>query len=86
MSNCTCRSCAERRIGRQIVTQHVYPPIPLRGWDWSAVTVDYEPGQPEGWGPTEEAAIADLVEQQEERDERRLSPARGTSTSTGAGA
>jgi hypothetical protein len=77
MSNCDCDRCvllkAERRIGRQIVTEHVYPPIPVRAYDWSAVTVDYEPGQPMGWGPTKRAAIAHLIEQQEEHEPNRNS-------------
>lgn len=43
-----------------IRTQHIYPPIPDRRFDWSAVTDDYEPGQPIGYGRTEQEAIADL--------------------------
>ena len=31
--------------------------------DWSAVTDDYEPGHPIGWGASEPEAIADLCEQ-----------------------
>ena len=46
----------------KIITSHVYPPIPSRSFDWSAVTDDYEPGAPTGFGCTEEAAIADLLE------------------------
>jgi len=42
------------------------PPIPLRQFDWSAVRDGYEPGMPIGRGATEEAAIADLLEQEEE--------------------
>jgi hypothetical protein len=41
-------------------------PIPLRQFDWSAVRADYEPGMPQGFGATREAAIADLLEQEEE--------------------
>lgn len=48
-----------------IITEHVRPPIPDRNCDWSAVTDNYEPGCPIGRGATEEAAIADLVEQVE---------------------
>jgi hypothetical protein len=46
-------------------TEFVYPPIPDRRFDWSAVDDDtYDgPGSPIGTGPTEEAAIADLMEQ-----------------------
>jgi hypothetical protein len=39
--------------------------------------VDYEPGQPMGWGPTEEMAIADLIDQQESHDECRVLAATG---------
>lgn len=48
--------------GIAIRTDHVYPPIPLRDHDWSAVTDNYEPGHPIGWGRTEQAAIDDLIE------------------------
>jgi len=52
----------------KIRTECVCPPIPLRGFDWSAVDDDtYEPGEPMGWGETEQEAIADLLEQLEEK-------------------
>jgi len=46
-------------------TDHVFPPIPDRNSDWSAVDDDtYDgPGSPIGWGRTEQAAIDDLIEQ-----------------------
>lgn len=47
----------------RIRTEHVYPPIPIRDFDWRATLDDYEPGCPIGEGPTEEAAIADLLSQ-----------------------
>jgi hypothetical protein len=47
----------------KIKTEHVYPPIPLRSFDYSAAFDGYEPGDPIGWGATEEAAIADLKSQ-----------------------
>ena len=49
----------------KIVTEYVYPPIPDRRFDWSAIDDDtYDgPGCPVGTGPTEAAAIADLLEQ-----------------------
>jgi len=52
-------------MGRTIIihTDNVCPPIPVRDCDWSAITDDYEPGHPVGTGPTEEAAILDLIEQ-----------------------
>ena len=47
-----------------IVTSYVFPPIPLRDFDWAATFVDYEPGEPIGHGITEEDAIIDLLEQE----------------------
>ena len=49
--------------GHVVITEHVYPPIPSRTTDWSAVTDNYEPGAPMGWGRTEQDAIDDLLEQ-----------------------
>lgn len=57
----------------RIETTHVYPPIPDRAWDWAAVDADTHDPDPEardhvvGRGPTERAAINDLVEQLLER-------------------
>ena len=51
---------------REIITEHVYPPIPDRSNDWSAVRDGYEPGAKIGWGRTERAAIADLLEKEDE--------------------
>lgn len=60
-----------------IVTHFVHPPIPDRRCDWSAVTEDYDgPGSPIGYGRTEAAAIADLLEQIEERAPTDLAPDR----------
>lgn len=53
-----------------IKTVHVCPPIPVRDYDWQAYDLDtYDPesDMPVGWGRTEAAAIADLMEQIEER-------------------
>jgi hypothetical protein len=52
------------RNGRvvEIVTDHQYPPIPIRAFDWVAYCDGWEPGDPYGEGPTEEAAIAALRE------------------------
>lgn len=48
----------------KIVTNFVFPPIPVRSMDWSAVDNDtYDYDQPIGWGATEQEAIADLLEQ-----------------------
>lgn len=47
----------------KIRTEFWAKPIPLRQFDWTAVSDDYEPGQPIGYGATEQEAIADLQEQ-----------------------
>lgn len=46
----------------RIVTDFIFPPIPTRAHDWSAVTEDYEPGDPIGYGETEAEAIEDLID------------------------
>ena len=52
--------------GRRIAVEHVAPPIPIREFDYCATLPDsYEPGEPQGYGPTREAAIADLIEKLE---------------------
>ncbi len=53
---------------RRIIAHFVNPPIPFRGMDWTAVFVDYEPGEPQGWGRTEREAIEDLEERVNESD------------------
>jgi len=59
--------------GVVIHTEYVHPPVPWRGDDWSAITDDYD-GAPDagpqlhGTGPTENAAVADLMEQIAERE------------------
>ena len=51
-------------MAMRIKTYFEYPPIPIRDFDWCAYDEDtYEPGCPIGWGPTEEAAIADLMQE-----------------------
>lgn len=55
-----------------IETRYDYPPIPDRRFDWSAIDSDTYDGAPDsscpiGRGPTEQAAIADLLMQIEER-------------------
>ena len=50
----------------KIVTNFWIKPIPLRQFDWSAVTNNYEGGDPMGYGATEQEAIADLQEQQDD--------------------
>lgn len=57
----------------KIVTEHVFPPIPDRRFDWAAYDENYEPpdsdgvgGWPIGWGRTEAEAIADYQQQLED--------------------
>lgn len=61
--------------GVKIHTSFDYPPIPVRSFDWSAVTDDYDcdcdqdgffSTSPVGHGATEQDAITDLLEQIEE--------------------
>ena len=51
----------------KIITNFVYPPIPDRRFDWSAVTDNYCGAEdshcPIGYGPTEQEAITDLKNQ-----------------------
>lgn len=58
---------------RKIRTSHVYPPIPNRNFDWAAIDDNTYCGCeechcPVGHGATEQEAIADLLEQLEERE------------------
>lgn len=48
----------------KIVTEHVYPPIPIRRFDWLAHWDD--PEGKTGWGRTEEEAIQDLKDNTDE--------------------
>ena len=70
-----CGSIIQRN-GYIIHTSYCCPPIPVRHYDWAAVLDDYD-GAPDagpqyvGTGSTEEAAITDLLNQLEERDEER---------------
>lgn len=51
-----------RAMMSKIITVHQFPPIPIRDFDWAAYCDGWEPGEPYGEGPTEEAAIAALKE------------------------
>ena len=64
--------------GVKIHTSFDYPPIPVRSFDWSAVTDNYDcdcdqdgffSSCPIGHGATEQEAINDLIEQLRENDE-----------------
>ncbi len=63
----------------KIITHFYMPPIPIRTFDWSAVTDNYdcdcdEDGyfstHPIGFGETEQAAIDDLKEQLDDLKEQ----------------
>ena len=36
-------------------------PIPVRSFDWSAVSPDYEPGDPVGHGATQQEAVEEYL-------------------------
>lgn len=52
----------------RIKTHHDPKPVPSRSFDWTGVDDDTYDGDgcPVGYGPTEEAAIADLKQQMED--------------------
>jgi hypothetical protein len=56
----------------KLVTVHVYPPIPIRDYDWCAYDSSTYDGaedaghQTVGWGPTEEAAVLDFNKQRQD--------------------
>ena len=50
----------------KIVTHYWAKPIPIRQFDWEAVTDNYDLGSPIGYGRTEAEAINDLILQLEE--------------------
>jgi hypothetical protein len=52
-----------------IVTTFVYPPIPVRQFDWCAYRDGREEDGHYGWGKSEADAIADLLEYEEENAE-----------------
>jgi hypothetical protein len=58
--------------GLTIHTSYDPKPIPIRGYDWSAIEDSYEPGMPVGYGRTEEKALEDLLEQLEDANDDEL--------------
>lgn len=69
-----------KKQGHEIETSFDYPPIPDRSMDWSATLRDYD-GAPDasgpctfiGRGPTETAAVADLLDKLRDYDEEESS-------------
>lgn len=57
---------ARVRTSVRIRTDYIFPPIPVRSFDWQATGDSYEPGHPIGHGRTEQEAIEDLLEQMED--------------------
>jgi hypothetical protein len=49
-----------------MITSFDYPPIPIRSYDWSAIREYYEPGDLIGHGATEQEAIDNLKQQEDE--------------------
>jgi hypothetical protein len=48
---------------RKVITSHVFPPIPIRCFDWCAWFDDLgADDSPYGYGRTEEEAVEDLLE------------------------
>jgi len=60
----TSRRIVKRICSERIVTRHICPPVPSKAFDWEATRESYEPGWPIGHGPTEQAAIDNLIEQE----------------------
>ena len=52
---------AARLCHPKIRTENIFPPIPVRQFDWAATDDNYEPGCPIGYGKTEAEAIDDLL-------------------------
>lgn len=52
-----------------IRTNNIFPPIPDRRFDWTAIDYDTYDGEgsPVGYGATEREAVNDLLDQIEER-------------------
>ena len=48
-----------------IIVTHIYPPIPIRDFDYCATRDEWDLGMPQGFGATPEAAIAELLEIEE---------------------
>lgn len=55
---------------RPVTVDCVLPPVPSTRFDYSATWADYEPGDPIGRGPTPDAALRDLREQEAQQMEQ----------------
>lgn len=54
------------KVGTAIITSHEFPPIPDRRFDWVAYRKGDEEAGTRGWGRTEQEAILDLREREDE--------------------
>lgn len=52
----------EMKMNKKIITNFIYPPIPIRTNDWCAYYDGEEENGNYGYGETEEAAVKDLIE------------------------
>lgn len=52
----------------KIITTHIYPAIPIRDFDWEAIRESYDEGYFIGVGKTEQAAIDNLLELEQENE------------------
>ena len=50
----------------KIITSFDAPPIPVRAWDWAAKRDGYDAGDLIGFGATEDEAIKDLLDKEED--------------------
>lgn len=51
----------------KINTSYLFPPIPMREFDWCATRDGYDEGGLQGFGKTEQEAIEDLLTQEQEQ-------------------
>ena len=59
-----CAAC-DGHGGLTIVISEEFPPIPTRAFDYRATLDGYEGGDPQGFGATPDAAVAELLDQVE---------------------
>jgi len=52
---------------KKIITDHIRPPIPDNRFDWMAVREHFDEGDLVGYGATEQEAINDLKQQENEK-------------------
>lgn len=58
---------------KKIITTNVFPPIPIRDFDWCAYFDGEEDGGHYGYGRTEAEAVSDLHRLEQERLEANMS-------------